>query len=175
MEKFNRDLANFADELERKLGKRGLTKEVNLWLDAMAFQFLEEVQREIIRTESVDTRRLLNSFQKGGEENVWIRNQVGLTFEVGSNLEYAEYVNDGHMTVRDRYSFKLKDGRKARWVPGTWSGGRFKYDRNSKDGMLLKEKWVEGTHFYDNAVKIFEKMVERSLERKLDKWLGGGR
>lgn len=70
--------------------------EVSLWLEAMGFEFLEEIQNQIIEMEVVDTRRLLNSFDKGNGEEFWKFNQGKLQLEVGTNVEYAQYVNDGH-------------------------------------------------------------------------------
>lgn len=37
--------------------------------------------------------------------------------------------------------------------------------------MLLKFQWVDGSGFWDNALAIFERMFEKSLDRKLQEWL----
>ncbi|WYP24752.1 HK97 gp10 family phage protein [Alkalihalobacillus sp. FSL W8-0930] len=148
-----------------KAAKSGVKEEIKLWGEASAFQFLDEIQNEIIRTKTVDTRRLLNSFGKGDSDNVWSVSKGGLTLEVGTNVEYASFVNDGHFTVDP------SSGKDRRWVPGRWTNGRFIYDPSSKDGMLLKIKWVDGTGYWDNANFIFQKMFERSLEKKLQGWI----
>ena len=62
-------------------------REFSTWLEALGFQFLEEIQREIIRTGTVQTRNLLNGFQKGNAENVWTLNQGSLKLEIGTNVE----------------------------------------------------------------------------------------
>lgn len=140
----------------------GLAEQMELWLDAMGMEFLDLIQDEIIGKKSakktVDTRRLLNSFKRGDSENVFSFTDGGLTLEIGTNVDYASYVNDGHRQHR-------------RWVPGQWDGERFKYDPQSNTGMMLTERWVEGSYYWDNALAIFEKLFEKSLERRLQEWL----
>lgn len=143
----------------------GLQNQYELWLEAMGFEFLDIVQDEIIKTETVETRRLLNSFQKGDEDNIFSMTAGELTLDVGTNLEYASFVNDGHFTIDPS---KNQD---RRWVPGRWKGDRFEYDPDAETGMLLKFQWIDGSGYWDNAVAIFERMFERSLDRKLQEWL----
>jgi len=156
------------DELIKKLDKAangGLRKEMTLWLEGMGMEFLDIVQDEIIRTKTVDTRNLLNSFKKGDGDNVWELKSGGLALHVGTNLDYASYVNDGHNTI------SLDSGKDRRWVPGYWEGDRFVYDPDAETGMLLKQQWVDGTHYWDHALAIFEKMFHKSLEKKVQTWL----
>ena len=68
----------------------------NVWLEAMGMQFLDVVQDEIIRLGVVDTRRLLNSFDKSDSGCVFNITNNGLTLKVGTNVQYAQWVNDGH-------------------------------------------------------------------------------
>ncbi|PRS29929.1 HK97 gp10 family phage protein [Bacillus pumilus] len=157
-------LDQFIEELDAAING-GLRAEYEQWLEAMGYQFLDIVQDEIIRTKTVDARRLLNSFQKGDRENVFSMDSGGLTLDVGTNLEYASYTNDGHFTIDPS---KNQD---RRWVPGRWVGDRFEYDPNAETGMLLKFQWVEGTGYWDNALTIFERMFERALDNKLQRWI----
>ncbi|CUB44684.1 MULTISPECIES: HK97 gp10 family phage protein [Bacillus] len=144
----------------------GLRQEYEIWLEGMGYQFLDIVQDEVIQTQTVDTRRLLNSFHKGDQENIFSMTAGKLKLDVGTNLDYASYVNDGHFTIDPS---KNQD---RRWVPGRWKGDRFEYDPAEKNsGMLLKFKWVDGSGYWDNAMAIFEMMFERSLERKLQQWI----
>lgn len=144
----------------------GLRQEYETWLEGMGYQFLDIVQDEVIRTQTVDTRRLLNSFHKGDQKNIFSMTAGKLKLDVGTNLDYASYVNDGHFTIDPS---KNQD---RRWVPGRWKGDRFEYDPAEKNsGMLLKFKWVDGSGYWDNAMAIFEMMFERSLERKLQQWI----
>ena len=78
--------------------KGGFRKELEAFLEGIGEEFLRLVEDEIIRREAIDTRLLLASFHKGGDSNVWELSEGGLTLEVGSTLEYASYVNDGHWT-----------------------------------------------------------------------------
>lgn len=148
-----------------KASRSGLKKEIIEWGEAAAFQFLDEVQNEIIRTGTVDTRRLLNSFGRGDSDNVWRISKGGLSLEIGTNLEYASLANDGHFTVNPN------SGRDRRWVPGRWSNNRFIYDPSSKEGMLLTIKWVDGTGYWDNAQFIFERMFGKAMDKKLQEWI----
>lgn len=136
----------------------GLQEQYTLWLEAMGMEFLDLIQDEIIRTETVDTRLLLNSFQRGDGDNVWEMHEGGLSLLVGTNVEYAVYANFGHM-------------QDARWVPGHWNGDRFIYEPGAKTGMMLTEKWVEGSHYWDNALAVFDKVFEKGLECRLQEWL----
>ena len=74
----------------------------------------------------VDTSRLISSFQVG----VVTPNEA----EIGTNVEYALYVNDGHVQHR-------------RFLPISYlsAGGRGKYIQpgNTK-GIMLKEKYIPG-------------------------------
>lgn len=142
-----------------------LKDQMELWLDAMGMEFLDLIQDEVMRTETVDTRRLLNSFEKGDRDNFWSVSDGGLTLDVGTNLEYASFANDGHFTINP------SKGLDRRWVPGYWRGDRFVYSPGSDTGMLLKLTWVDGTGYWDSALAIFQKVFDKSLERRLQEWL----
>ncbi|MFN2745826.1 MULTISPECIES: HK97 gp10 family phage protein [unclassified Bacillus (in: firmicutes)] len=140
----------------------GFQKQAAAWLEQAGLDFLELISREIIQAESVDTGRLLRSFRRGAEENIWIVESGGLSLELGTELEYASFVNDGHWTG-------AKDG--IRWIPGRWQGGRFFYDPGSTAGMALKRKWVEGTGYWEHAFSIFARLFEERLSERLETWL----
>jgi Bacteriophage HK97-gp10, putative tail-component len=153
-------LDGFDDFLKavKKAADGGVLEQIGLWLEAMGMEFLDLIQDEIIRTETTDTRWLLNSFQRGHSENVWSISNGGLTLEVGTNVNYASFANDGHM-------------QNSRFVPGYWKGDRFVYEPSSNTGMMLSTKFVSGSHYWDNALAIFEKMFEKSLDKLLQRWL----
>lgn len=157
-------LDDFISSLDRA-ANGGLAKEFKAWLEAMGMEFLDVVQDEIIRTQTVDTRRLLNSFQKGDSDNFWSASSGGLTLDIGTNVEYATFVNDGHFTISP------SSGKDSRWVPGRWSGSRFIYEPNAKTGMLLKFQWVDGTNYWDVALAMFEKMFDKGLDRLFQEWI----
>lgn len=148
-----------------KAANGDLEKQLKSWLEAMGMEFLDLIQDEIIRTGSVDTRRLLNSFEKGDRENYWSISDGGLTLDVGTNVDYATYVNDGHFTIDP------SKGKDRRWVPGYWDGDRFVYMPGHDEGMLLKFTWVDGTGYWDSALAIFDRIFERGLDRLLQEWI----
>ena len=143
--------------------KGGFRKELEAFLEGIGEEFLRLVEDEIIRREAIDTRLLLASFHKGGDSNVWELSEGGLTLEVGSTLEYASYVNDGHWTN--------PQGVAARFVPGNWNGDRFEYDPSAKGGMMLRQQWVKGKPYFDSALRILEKMLPELLDAKIQEWL----
>lgn len=156
------DFKKFFGSVERA-AKGDFRKEFENFLEAVGNEFLRVLQDEIIRRNVLDTRLLLASFEKGSTGNVWSIEEGGLTLEVGTNVSYASYVNDGHWTNTK--------GVARRWVPGYWSGDRFIYDPSAKTGMLLKQKWVEGAHYWESALRIIERIYPEALERKLQEWL----
>ena len=155
-------IKSFLDTLE-KAAKGEFRKEMMLFLEGLGNEFLRLVEDEIIRRKVMDSRLLLASFHKGDENNVWEISEGDLTLEVGSSTTYAGYVNDGHWTN--------PKGVAKRFVPGYWMGDRFIYDPNAKSGMLLKQKWVEGKHYWESALRILEKMYPDLLEAKLQDWI----
>lgn len=147
-----------------KAAKGDFRKEFELFLEGLGNEFLRILQDEIIRRQVLDSRQLLASFEKGGDGNVWELTDGGLTLEVGTNVDYASYVNDGHWTNTK--------GVERRWVPGYWEGDRFIYDPSEKNsGMLLKQHWVEGKHYWDSALRILDKIYPELLDAKLQEWI----
>lgn len=135
-----------------------LHREMVKWLEESGTEFLDIVQAEIIAAGNVDTGRLLRSFKKGNSDNVWELNEGSLTLVVGTNVEYASFVNDGHF-------------QSHRFVPGVFRGGKFVYVPGADTGMALKAKFVEGSHFWDHALTIYEKMFYKKLDKKLQEYL----
>lgn len=146
-----------------KAAKGDFRKEMELFLEGLGNEFLRILQDEIIRRQVMDSRLLLASFEKDGDGNVWRMQEGGLVLEVGTNLDYAGYVNDGHWTNTK--------GVERRWVPGYWQGDRFIYDPAAESGMMLKQHWVEGKHYWDSALRILDQIYPELLERKLQEWL----
>lgn len=152
------EFKEFFGSLERA-AKGEFRKELELYLEGVGFDFLRVVQDEIVRKKVMDTRLLLASFQKGSKENVWELTDGGLTLEVGTNVEYAKWVENGH---------KQQPGR---FVPGYWEGDRFIYDPKADGGMVLKQKHINGKHYFDSALRIYNKIFQASLEVKMQEWL----
>ena len=152
----------FFDALEA-VARGGFRKELELFLEGLGNEFLRIVEDEIIRRKVLDTRLLLASFHKGDGNNLWELTEGNLTLEVGSTLEYAGYVNDGHWTN--------PKGVDRRFVPGYWQGDRFIYDPTAEGGMMLKQHFVDGKPYFDSALRILDKMLPEFLDKKLQEWL----
>lgn len=157
-------LSSFLDQME-VAGNGALKQEMKKFIEEIGDGFLKIVVEEIILREVVDTRLLLNSFQKGSSDGIWIIKDGGLTLEIGTNVEYATFVNDGHWTN--------PKGVDTRWIPGYWNGDKFTYVPGAETGMLLRQKWVEGRHFWEAAIRTMEKMLPGIMEAKISEWLHG--
>lgn len=152
----------FFGSVERA-AKGEFRKEFELFLEGLGNEFLRILQDEIVRRQVMDTRLLLASFEKGSEGNVWNIKEGGLVLEVGTSVNYASFVNDGHWTNAR--------GVERRFVPGHWQGDRFIYDPGAKTGMVLKQHWVEGRHYWESALRILNRIYPELLEVKLQEWL----
>lgn len=121
--------------------------------------FLNIVQDAIMSAGNVDTRLLLSSFSKGSGNGVWNLDALGLTLEIGTNVQYAIWVNDGHSQ------------RPGRFIPGTFDGnGTFRYVPGARTGMVLKKSHVEGSHFFDKAVEAFTGYWGETVKQAFEAW-----
>lgn len=91
------------------------------------------------------TSRLAGSLSMGTKDNLF-KVYVGKTSYVfyGTAVAYAVYVNDGFQQERGRF------------VPGFWQNGTFHYVKGSKEGMVLKGKFVEGAHMFEKGIQALE-------------------
>ena len=156
------DLKGFVGKLD-KAAQGEFKKELVNFMEGLGYEFLRIVQDEIIRKQTVDTRLLLNSFSKGEQDNVFVLNEGSMTIEVGTNVKYAEYADKGH--------WLNPKGVNTRFVPGYWQGEHFIYEPGAKTGMLLKQKWIEGSHYWGDAVRCIEDMLPGLMEQKMEQWL----
>jgi len=159
------DLTQYKRFMERlKQAANGdFKKELTNFLESIGLEYLQIIQNEIIRCDAVDTRQMLASFSKSAGDNVWIMDEGGLTLEVGTHVEYAKYVNDGHWTN--------PKGVATRFVPGVFSGGSFTYSPGAKTGMVLKQQWIEGRHFWESGLRILNKVYPKLIDEMLQDWL----
>lgn len=67
-------------------------------------------------------------------------------------VEYASFVEDGHM-------------QRARFVPGSFLGGKFEYIKGYPMGMVLSNKWIPGHHM----ARISINKIERELPMRYDR------
>ena len=134
-----------------------LKEQYNIWLEGMGLKFLDIVQDEIIRLGVTDTRRLLNSFSRGDGDCVFSISNTGLSLKVGTNVQYAQLVNYGHYVGSKKLTKQTKTGRKLALKNIKNWGGR--------------KKWIEGYHYFDISLLMFERIFTASLEKNLQKWL----
>ena len=102
---------------------------------------------EIIPNVPVDTSRLVDNIFVFGE---------GIPqdyMEVGTNVEYGLYVNDGHV-------------QRKRFLPANrlTVGGKTKYlKNNNQKGIMLKEKYIEGAFFMEKGMQSAKPRLERLI------------
>ncbi len=156
------EFKEFFGSVERA-AKGEFRKEFERFLEGLGYEFLRILQDEIVRRKVMDTRLLLASFEKGSNGNVWNIQEGGLVLEVGTNVDYASYVNDGH--------YMNSKGVEQRFVPGYLDGDRFIYDPAAKGGIMLKQQKIEGKHYWESALRILDKIYPKLLEEKLQEWL----
>lgn len=143
---------------------KDLKKELLSFQKGIGIEFLDVLQNEIIRKRVTDLRNLLSSFQLGEKNNYWKLTQDKLTLEVGTNVEYANWVNDGHW-------------QNKRFIPGDVVIGEdgkvkeFRYNKGAKTGMMITAKFVKGYHYWDSAIQIIEKMMPNLMEKKIQQWI----
>ncbi len=155
-------IRNFVSRLS-SAAKGDFKKELKLWIEALGVEFLRYCEDEIMRRKVINTRLLLNSFHKGDTENIWEWSDGFMALTVGTNVEYAKHVNDGHWTC--------KAGEIGRFVPGVWNGDEFVYSPGAKTGMYLKQRFVSGKHYWEAALRYFEKNYPAFFEAALSKWI----
>ena len=66
---------------------------------------------------------------------------------IKSPAYYAGWVNDGHSQ------------QPGRFIPGSWNGGKFRYNPNAKGGMVLKKSYVPGKKFVEKSIKATSQRI----------------
>lgn len=135
-------------------GLLGSFKEVQKQHEEFIRKFLLEMgMRAMAQTKKltpVDTGELRNAwelsqvFRKGDELYIVLFNKQ----------KYASFVEDGHM-------------QRARFVPGSFLGGKFEYIEGYPMGMVLSNKWIPGYHM----ARISITKIENEIPRRYDKAL----
>lgn len=156
-------LEDWITKIER--ARNALKPEAADCLEEIGEKFLDLVQKEIKAKKHLDTRLLLSSFHRGGANSIWELDEGSMTLTVGSALEYAKYVNEGHRQTPGRF------------IPGVWHGDRFDYIPGARTGMVLKASYVAGSHYFDNAEHSIQRdmddMVEDFFKKFWKKYFGG--
>ncbi|WP_246565345.1 HK97 gp10 family phage protein [Paenibacillus faecis] len=151
----------------QQLTDKGMERILRNIAEAAGEALLNLIIDKIDKQGLIDTGALWQSFSRGEDGNVWEwdvdRNAIVL--EVGSNLPYARYLNDGYTIT------------KAYFVPGYWNrGGSFVYDPSAKTGFLAKPRSFIGRRYFDIATDNFRggmnEFIVQRLERELERMLG---
>lgn len=100
--------------------------------------FLMEVANETVDMIKRDTPVDTGLLKQNWVATDYVHYQDLYSIDIFNPIGYASYVEDGWSST--------KKGIESRFVPGYWSGGKFIYDPNSKEGMLLKHKEYKGKH-----------------------------
>ena len=133
-EEFVENFSRFVDKWEEKKA---------VLLKRMANIYQSEVKPLVPE----DTSRLVDSISVFGE---------GIPqdyIEVGTNVEYALYVNDGHVQHK-------------RFLPAERLsvGGRKKYLKNKdQKGIMLSERYVQGKFFFEKGYNASKPRWERAV------------
>lgn len=152
------ELENFARSCEAcKADLKPYTADV---LKKAGEEFLDTVQSMIESLGNVDTRRLLSSFTRGGNGNIWRFSDSGsgLTLTIGTNVEYAKWVNDGHRQ------------QPGRFIPGYMNGDKFVYQAGCSSGIVLKASFVRGSRYFDRSIQTLERMFPDVAEKSFDQF-----
>lgn len=72
--------------------------------------------------------------------------------------EYASFVEDGHR-------------QKARWLPGEFRNGKFKYIKGHNKGIKLKTKFIPGVHMVRLSLEQLERDIPAHWKKFLDKFI----
>lgn len=77
-----------------------------------------------------------------------ITSQSDSEIRIQSPAKYAGYVNYGHSQ------------QPGRFIPGTFTGGKFRYSRGAKTGMVLKKSHVSGKHFVEASINATKPRIQ---------------
>lgn len=130
---------------------KNFSKFVDNWAakKAVLLQRMGEIlYAEVIPNVPVDTSNLVSRifiFPEGIPQDY---------IEVGTNVEYAIYVDEGHVQHK-------------RFLPAEnlSVGGRQKYLKTrDQKGIMLSERYVEGAHFMKNGLKAAKPRLKKRIE-----------
>jgi hypothetical protein len=108
---------------------------------------LDELMKKTIREGLKSTAKvMLNELHTRSPVDHGLLRQWAITSQsdtevrIQSPAYYAAWVNDGHSQ------------QPGRFIPGTWQGGKFRYNPDAKTGMVLKKSHVAGKKFVEASI-----------------------
>lgn len=143
------ELIKFRDNLVR------MDKEWDKFIEKFLLDCALRVLAETKKNTHVITNHLRNSWQL----TKVTRSGDTLRIEIFNPLYYASYYEHGHKQTPGRY------------VPGYWQGQQFIYDPKSKEGMVLKQSWVEGHFTCDLAIARMQRQVPARWDKAFSAWV----
>lgn len=138
------NLKKYLQNLEK--ARKALQKEFKAVLKLNTNRMLADIKKNT----PVDTGLLRNSFEANVDENK-------LEAEIGTNVDYAPYVEYGHRVT-------------PHWVPGvSKKDGRFEYQKGVKTGIYVgkETKFVKGHFMVTNAEKRAKTRLDRDVKKLL--------
>ncbi|MFP3390607.1 HK97 gp10 family phage protein [Brevibacillus sp. SIMBA_040] len=162
------------EKLYRRLKKRSKT-EVTAAMENVSrkagFQVLRGAQDRV----PVDQGLLRSSLSVGDQNNLFNFSLQGSRAEitVGSNLEYARYIEEGYTQ------------KAGQFVPGYWRGDQFRYDPAAYEkylseksagnnpslfdyGMVLTGKRIPGVRYLSKSREEVDSIMEELVKEELD-------
>lgn len=130
-----------------KKAKKALQDEFKATLKLNANRMIADIKRNT----PVDTGLLRNSFQADVDEKK-------LEAEIGTDIEYAPYIEYGHRVT-------------PHWVPGKVKGnGQFEYQPGAETGIYVgKTRFVKGHFMVTNAEKRAKTKLDRDVKKLLNR------
>ena len=116
---------------------------------------MPEIRRRGLQLIALDTQRTVDKLSPVDEGllHKWFVAELSDSQAViKSPAHYVGFVNYGHSQTPGRF------------IPGSWNGDKFKYNPDSKTGMVLKQPWVEGQHFIENAIKQVNPRIDEHMK-----------
>lgn len=125
---FTRNLENFPEWKKKELYRLGRI-----------------LQDDVKKYTPVDTSNLV--------QNIEMEVQDGNSVMVGTNVEYAEAVEKGHIQHRRFLPAKYLSSVRGRQYLG-----------NNQNGIMLKERFVEGSHMFQRALQEYPNKATEEVE-----------
>jgi Bacteriophage HK97-gp10, putative tail-component len=150
------------DEFQRKLIKAGDRKQVDAMksriLRTVGLRGLEHLDDLTPVGASGDLKKSMNMGAPGNVFEVQVGKQSYVL--LGTNIKYAQYVNDGFTQ------------EKGRFVPGEWSGNTFHYIPGHDEGMVLTGKTIPGAFMFEKMLDRLDTEIDRAVQFEFRRTFG---
>ena len=123
---------------------------------------MPEIRRESLNLIALDMQRTADKMSPVDEGHLhkwFIAEKSDSMARVKSPAQYVGFVNYGHSQ------------QPGRFIPGSWSGGKFKYSPGAKTGMVLKASHVKGQHFIEKSISNVTPRIDSHFKAAIAKVL----